>query len=1406
MFNVNELWIKIKDIDLDNGNFQNNYSGGWNDVPFNGFSQEQFDYNYQQMPTQYNDNNYLPHQTAMQYADNMKLPHQTPAHYVDNKQLPPPMPTQYIDNRQLPPPMPTQYVDNRQMPHQTPMQNVDNRQLPHQMPIQNFDNSQLLHQTPMQTQYVDNMQLPHQTAMLNIDNKQLPHQMPMPNFDNSQLLHQMPSQMQTQYVDNRQLQHHMPMQNVDNRQLPHQMVIQNFDDSHLLHRTPMQTQYVDNRQLPHQMPDNKQLPHHMPMQNFDNRQLLNQTQEQMQYVDNRQLSPQTLMQNVDNRQLSHQMPMQTFDNNQLLHQTQMQHVDNRQLPHETPMLNVDNKQLPHQMQNFDNSQLLHQMQHQTPMQNVDNKQLPHQMAMQNFDNSHLPHHMPMQNFDNRQLLNQMPAQMQYVENRQLSPQTPMQNVDNRQLPHHIPMQNFDNRQLLHQTPAQMQYVDNRQLSPHMPAQYVDNSQLPHPTPTLSVDKSQLPHQAPTQTQYVDNSQLAHQMPTQYVDNRKLPHQTPPQYVDNRQILHQTQLVDNRQLPHQMLAQHVDNRALPPNQMPEQHVDNRQVPHQVSVQLVDNRQLPHQMPVQHVNNRTLPSHQMPEKHLPHQMPAQHVDNRQLLHQMPAHFAVNGDLPQQTPEDRADKKCLPSFIHCDICNITMIPECLKEHDNGKKHQRLLLELRQMQEGYADKKCLPQQMPKVTADKRPLPHEKPDYDDELCLTPLPPLARCEICNITMIPKSLEQHYNGKRHKKVLLELRKQSAKHKTSNGEESRHIRDSQVNPVVPPKKVPKFKKVWRPVENMNHEAQGSHWYKDAKRKHMNHIHAMGFKNKKSKRKVRDNTNAKNGGFKRKIGGPTGSKYMKMNNGKRRRVKSSNPEVNALSNSVESLVQLPELTPSSGCVASPKTAPIPAQESSFELQSQHVSAPLSQESKGKEYHKFQNTVEKIDQPQSTPVELNASTGYKTEFLSSDFAAIAPPQVPATSQVFTPPAAVESSFEPKNHIDSQREVTEAKEHHEIQNHALERNDQPDSISMEFHAPTGSDINTLIEDSCSDYGAIVIATPQSPIASHVSTPVAVIDSELSESKVHNEIQNHIVDSNDQQHLVSMELQDPAGSITNNQTEVLNSDSTAIEVVIEPLASAPPDASLSCFEALTEHGLPTEIEPEVSESVAYFDSQHPTEETNIELLPSVSMEIDALSEVSAETETEDGNSQVEVEMDVVATESEISKLPQVTVCLTCGDEGFEEAIVYCNKCEDCFMHRYCLDGPVIFTDEVIWFCEDCEQEVVDADYPDDDATDSEKCDIDSIADCVTVIDPQPIADPIWRGSLQVFHKSNDKIPSLVGHLSTLACPKVQEETKHLPYVLNADLLPRSAVWPTSFAKFGTNNQSIGLYFFPPNER
>lgn len=94
---------------------------------------------------------------------------------------------------------------------------------------------------------------------------------------------------------------------------------------------------------------------------------------------------------------------------------------------------------------------------------------------------------------------------------------------------------------------------------------------------------------------------------------------------------------------------------------------------------------------------------------------------------------------------------------------------------------------------------------------------------------------------------------------------------------------------------------------------------------------------------------------------------------------------------------------------------------------------------------------------------------------------------------------------------------------------------------------------------------------------------------------------------------------------------------------------------------------------------------------------------------------------------------------------------------------------MVFTDEVIWFCEDCEAEVVDEDYPDSEIVDSENDEVDSIEDfdqgttdsekggefdskedcdqdttdsekgevdsrygCSISVDPLPIVDPIWR--------------------------------------------------------------------------
>ncbi|XVE60162.1 hypothetical protein DITRI_Ditri05aG0105800 [Diplodiscus trichospermus] len=60
----------------------------------------------------------------------------------------------------------------------------------------------------------------------------------------------------------------------------------------------------------------------------------------------------------------------------------------------------------------------------------------------------------------------------------------------------------------------------------------------------------------------------------------------------------------------------------------------------------------------------------------------------------------------------------------------------------------------------------------------------------------------------------------------------------------------------------------------------------------------------------------------------------------------------------------------------------------------------------------------------------------------------------------------------------------------------------------------------------------------------------------------------------------------------------------------------------------------------------------------------------------------------------------VTTCQTCGDRGFSEALIYCDKCQAYAVHRYCLDKlPGTFEEHVFWFCVDCEPKVAESSTP-----------------------------------------------------------------------------------------------------------
>ncbi|RDX77421.1 hypothetical protein CR513_42465, partial [Mucuna pruriens] len=791
--------------------------------------------------------------------------------------------------------------------------------------------------------------------------------------------------------------------------------------------------------------------------------------------------------------------------------------------------------------------------------------------------------------------------------------------------------------------------------------------------------------------------------------------------------------------------------------------------------------------------------------------------------------------------------------------------------------------------------------TVETNDLPHARADSSintqpedvssDSSARARPPKVAYCKICEVqlpTCNSNELKTHNNGKRHQRMLKLQHEELQRLKSSNGK----IPNSQKNLVVQPKAVQISGKNEHLLKNKSSEASIL--------KHKNYLQKdMGLTSeipaKGPERKPRDNSGAQGHYFEHKIRGARTGKYIKTNDGIRR-LESSELDINSPSKSVESPVQnsIPALAPLPGPMASQIMAPTLVVGSSFELQFQHISASQTHISEGKEHHDIQNpTAEMTDQPHA-PADSNINT--QTEDISSDSAAIAMASSEGfmASQVSSPSLAVGSGFEPQiQHVLLTR-VLESKEHHDIQNPTMETNDQPQSISLELHAPEGSDVKTQTYVT-SDTEAIAIGSPKGRTESHafkLSPSVGssfepqiqhILQTVVSESKVNNEVRNPTVETNDQPQSISVELHAPAGSDISIQTEDGTSDSAAMAIGPASQVSIPPTAVGSSFVSQIQHDLHIETEPQLSKAAADCESQNCSDGENNQLLPSVVVEFNSHSGSSTNTQTANGSSKDEQKMDIPMNHSGITQLSQVAVCLKCGDVGFPETRVFCNKCQVYALHRYCLDGPVILTDDVTWFCEDCEPTVVDTSFHDkctplpsgkivslNSAKDASQARIEPknciervknkkqkpqnivaktkvllsenhslshhvLSQCsnntekenkfekecqpvprdeantsegsmIVVTVPQPIADPVWMGSLRLLDPSSGPyVIGLLAHMSSLACSKVLEETRLFPDVLCPDLLQRSAVWPKSFSKCGPNEESIALYFFPDTE-
>ncbi|KAH0692406.1 hypothetical protein KY285_019503 [Solanum tuberosum] len=228
----------------------------------------------------------------------------------------------------------------------------------------------------------------------------------------------------------------------------------------------------------------------------------------------------------------------------------------------------------------------------------------------------------------------------------------------------------------------------------------------------------------------------------------------------------------------------------------------------------------------------------------------------------------------------------------------------------------------------------------------------------------------------------------------------------------------------------------------------------------------------------------------------------------------------------------------------------------------------------------------------------------------------------------------------------------------------------------------------------------------------------------------------------------------------------------------------------------------------------------------------------------------------------------VIICLQCGDKGFSNAFVFCVKCLEVAVHRYCLDKvPSTFDEFVYWVCDDCEVKVPNEltimnsvgvlpenctssrhlkasseaklDIPPSIAEvdltavqnkssekDVEKhpridlvehSHLDKKSNPTSLIDKkncihavvelaQPVLDPIWRGSFNIWNKEYKTFDGLVAHLSVKACQKVFEEAKLFSLLLHLEMLPKSDIWPKSFNIVEPRDDNIALYFFPSDAR
>lgn len=154
-----------------------------------------------------------------------------------------------------------------------------------------------------------------------------------------------------------------------------------------------------------------------------------------------------------------------------------------------------------------------------------------------------------------------------------------------------------------------------------------------------------------------------------------------------------------------------------------------------------------------------------------------------------------------------------------------------------------------------------------------------------PPPRMAWCELCRVDCnTPEILEQHKNGKRHKKNLQKHEELQGLNKVITGQQNVQMPNSELKPeVVQSEKVEEFQEKKSPPENLISEAVVTDDNRNETEQQKDTV-ANSEASDEPEKKRQDHFAARGRGLKRNMRGGRGGKYMRTYEGARRPVKPS------------------------------------------------------------------------------------------------------------------------------------------------------------------------------------------------------------------------------------------------------------------------------------------------------------------------------------------------------------------------------------------------------------------------------------------------------------------------------------------------------------------------------------------